>query len=332
MVVLWLPPTLAQRQGTAPAPAQLHIVVLEGEDAVNVIQQKTAVAPVVEVRDRNDMPVAGAVVRFAIRSGRARFAAGARSLTVTTNSAGRAVATGLSPTGTGAVEIGATASVGGQAAAAITIAQTNVATAADAAALAGAAAGSAGAAGGSGGAAAGAGTAAGTGGGLSATTLGLIGGAVAGGAFAVDKAIGGQGKTLTGSYSGSILMVVAGNPGCSFVEQLSGTVDITLDDPSTAAGRVEVSEQSVITTTSCGNQGLTANDNASGTLAGSPNNLTFAVQSTNPLPSGSRVKPWSFVGQLSGNVITGQLTTGDINQSTTGQTIQGSSTIPITIQ
>ena len=35
----------------------LKIVVISGEDAVNIIQQKTAVAPVVEVRDRNDLPV-----------------------------------------------------------------------------------------------------------------------------------------------------------------------------------------------------------------------------------------------------------------------------------
>jgi hypothetical protein len=37
----------------------LRIVVIEGEDAVNVIQQKTAVAPVIEVRDRNNLPVPG---------------------------------------------------------------------------------------------------------------------------------------------------------------------------------------------------------------------------------------------------------------------------------
>ena len=79
---------------TNPAPqvagaAALKIVVLEGEGAVNIIQQKTAVAPVIEVRDRNDQPVSGAVVRFAIQKGKASFD-GARTLTVTTNGAGRA--------------------------------------------------------------------------------------------------------------------------------------------------------------------------------------------------------------------------------------------------
>jgi hypothetical protein len=92
----------------AQQAAALRIVVIEGEHAVNIIQQKTAVAPVVEVRDRHNQPVAGAVVYFAIRSGRASIS-GARTLTVTTNVAGRAAATGFAPTGTGALQIGATA-------------------------------------------------------------------------------------------------------------------------------------------------------------------------------------------------------------------------------
>ena len=82
----------------AQSPA-LRIVVIEGENAVNVIQQKTAVAPVVEVRDRNDQPVAGAVVRFAIRGGKGTFG-GPNTVTVTTNGAGRAAVTTLSVPGT----------------------------------------------------------------------------------------------------------------------------------------------------------------------------------------------------------------------------------------
>lgn len=109
----------------------LRIIVIEGEGAVNIIQQKTAVAPIVEVRDHNDLPVAGALVRFTIPGGRATFF-GARTLTVTTNAAGRATVTGLTPTGSGAFQISASATFQGQAAA-TTIAQTNVSTAAQAA-------------------------------------------------------------------------------------------------------------------------------------------------------------------------------------------------------
>src|SRR6185295_12082034 len=75
--------------GAAAQSTGLRIVVIDGEGSVNIVQQKTATAPVVEVRDRNDQPVAGAVVEFAIRGGRVSFG-GARSLTVTTNAVGRA--------------------------------------------------------------------------------------------------------------------------------------------------------------------------------------------------------------------------------------------------
>ena len=51
----------------AAQAAALKIVVLEGEGAVNIIQQKTAVAPVVEVRDRNNQPVSGVFVIFKSR-------------------------------------------------------------------------------------------------------------------------------------------------------------------------------------------------------------------------------------------------------------------------
>jgi hypothetical protein len=78
--------------------------------------------------------VSGAAVRFAIQKGKATFN-GARTLTLTTDSLGRATAAGLTPTGTGTLQIGATATFQGQSAA-IAIAQTNVVTAAQAAAAA----------------------------------------------------------------------------------------------------------------------------------------------------------------------------------------------------
>jgi hypothetical protein len=334
--------------GQAIAQASnLRIVVISGEDAVNIIQQKTAVAPIVEVRDRNDQPVAGAIVRFAVQGGRATFG-GAQTLTVTTNAVGQAVATGLTPTASGALQISATAAFQGQTAAAVTIAQTNVMTAAQATAVSSAAgtsgggasgAGAGGAGGGSSGSAAGTGAAGGAGGGgLSATTIGILGAAAAGGAVVATKALGENGlTTLTGTYSGQIVMstvTATGQPGCSFIETLSGTVKITLDDPDTGAGSVEVSEQHSITSGNCGNIGGGANDTATGPLSGSPANLTFAVQKTNPLPNnGQRTKPWSFSGQLNGNEITGVLTTGDINANANGAvTATGSSSIPITLR
>jgi PKD repeat protein len=157
-----------------PAPA-LRIVVLKGEDAVNIIQQKTAVAPLVEVRDRNNLPVAGATVTFSVGSG-ATFS-GASTVTVVTNAAGQAVATGLTPTAAGAIQVQASALFQGQTALA-TITQSNVLTAAQAAA------GTAGNAGAAGGGGAG-------GGGISGTTLGIVGGVAAAGAVVATQ-VGGK--------------------------------------------------------------------------------------------------------------------------------------------
>lgn len=192
----------------------LRIVVIAGEGAVNIIQQKTAVAPIVEVRDRNNVPVAGASVTFSIGGKGATFGS-ASTLTVTTNAAGQATAAGLTPTAAGAVHVNVTAAFQGQVATAA-ITQTNFATA-----QAAAAAGAGGGGGASGGGAA-AGAGAGAGGGISATTVGLIGAAVAGGAVAAQQTglIGGaegfvvlKGVVFSTIRFGGVCTLPPGSPG-----------------------------------------------------------------------------------------------------------------------
>ena len=164
----------AQRQG-------IRIVVIAGEDAVNIVQQKTAVAPIVEVRDDNDLPVAGILVTFTVRGKTAAFAGGAQSLSVTTDAAGRAVAAGLTPSSTGAVQISVTATARGQTAVA-TISQRNFATnaqAAEAGATTSAGVG-------------GVGPSAGSGGGLSKPVIAVIAGAAAGGAIVAATSLRGN--------------------------------------------------------------------------------------------------------------------------------------------
>ena len=161
-----------------PATANLRIVVIAGEGAVNIIQQKTAVAPIVEIRDRNNLPVASASVTFSVSGSGATFGSGS-TLTVVTNAAGQATAAGFTPTAAGAVQINVSAAFQGQTAVAA-ITQTNFATAAQAAAAAGSATSST------------AGTAAGTGagaggGGIGLGTIGIIGAAVAGGAVVATQ-------------------------------------------------------------------------------------------------------------------------------------------------
>lgn len=172
----------------SPNAAALRIVVVNGEDAVNIIQQKTAVAPLVEVRDRNNQPVAGALVTFTIQGGGNATFAGASTVTATTNALGQAAAASFTPTSAGAVQINVAAAFQGQTATAA-ITQTNFMTAAQAAAAGSSASSTSGAAGSAGG---GGGMGAGT-----ITTLGLVGAGVAGGYYAYRKYEMGEAPAIT---------------------------------------------------------------------------------------------------------------------------------------
>ena len=274
-----------------PNPA-LKIVVISGEDAVNIIQQKTAVAPVIEVRDRNNLPVSGATVTFALSGNGATFAGGAQTLTVVTNAAGQATAAGLTPTATGALQISASATFQGQTAIA-TIAQSNVLTAAEAVSTTTGAAGGAGSGSGTTGATTGV---AGGGGGLSGTTLGIIGAAVGGGAVVAKTAAGGGSDSPTtttsspttpatstappttttpttpapapqpvsssfsgpmdGTFTGTSTVTATGEPNftCTFSLRNTGTASLRLQTTSAGviSGTLEMNGRQVVSTSTCG--------------------------------------------------------------------------------
>jgi hypothetical protein len=177
--------------------AGLHLVVIDGEDGINIVKKKTAVQPVVEVRDKNNVPVSGASVMLAAPHGGASaiFANGSRTLTAMTNESGRIAVTSMKPVGTGAFKITVTASFHGQVASGV-ISQTNYLTVA-AAHAAGAAAGSSSASGGSG--VAGSSAAAATSSGLSTGAIAGIAGGVA--AAAVGTAVGVKAATSSSSSS-----------------------------------------------------------------------------------------------------------------------------------
>ena len=109
----------------------LHITVLQGEDGVNILKSKMAVKPVVEVRDKNNLPVAGAAITFlAPDSGpRVAFGHGGNTFMTTTDANGRAVVSTSKPVGSGSFKIKVTANSHGQVAT-TSIAQTNYLTAA----------------------------------------------------------------------------------------------------------------------------------------------------------------------------------------------------------
>ncbi len=82
------------------APAMLHITILEGEEALNNIRERTAREPIVQIEDQNHKPVAGVAVVFT--SLRGTNGAGGTfnnftSFKTVTNAQGRAVGRGFKP-------------------------------------------------------------------------------------------------------------------------------------------------------------------------------------------------------------------------------------------
>jgi hypothetical protein len=328
--------------------ANLKILVIAGEGAVNIIQQKTAVAPVVEIRDRNNLPVSGATVTFSIGGGNtAAFAGGAQTLTVTTNAAGQAAAAALNPLSGGSFQIQVSATFQGQTAAA-TIAQTNVLTAAEAAAQTAGASGAGGAGGSSGGGAA-AGGASG-GGGLSGTTIGIVGAAVGGGALAATQVggltggDGGKSTPFSGTFSAQ--MVFTQNSGgiiCDSTRALAGTLKITLEDGETK-GFADVtgtySETGFTASPFCspiGNQQpLSLHVDVTGGPAALAASFQSSATSTGVATVTSTVA-WSFTGSLSGGAITGTLTYTETTSgigTPGGNVISGRGTVamPVTLR
>ena len=106
----------------------IHVVILEGDGAINNVRSARAKEPIVRVEDANNHAVPGAVVTFLLPADGAGgvFGNGGRSLTLTTDDRGEVVARGLrankSP---GRFQIRVNASRDGRTAAAA-ISQTNV--------------------------------------------------------------------------------------------------------------------------------------------------------------------------------------------------------------
>jgi hypothetical protein len=290
----------------------LRVVVIEGEDGVNIIQQKTAVRPVVEVRDRNNLPVSGALVTFSIEGGKAATFGGASTLTVATNAAGQAAVSSLTPTVSGAFQIQVSAAFQGQVATA-TIAQTNVLTAAQAAAAASANGASAGAAGGAGG-------------GLSATTIAVAGAAVAGGAVAVTQVAGGDGAgsapeqhhfsgSFTGTTTETIVLRITGQT-CVTTRAISASARIELDpnEPNNVNGNLLLTGSSTVTSVSagCGGVGQVLSFGGGTSVSGTQAALrgTSTNSTTSAGPNGETIVTTltnTFDGAVNGNTISGTL-------------------------
>jgi hypothetical protein len=117
-----------QQPPAAPAP-KLFINIIEGEGTLNNVKQRVNREPIVQVEDENHKPIAGAAVVFFLPTSgpSGTFANGSQTLTVTTDSLGRASATGIRPNhAVGKLQIRVSASFNGLSATA-TITQSNIA-------------------------------------------------------------------------------------------------------------------------------------------------------------------------------------------------------------
>jgi hypothetical protein len=318
-------------QLTSPIPQEarqpaLKIVVIEGKGAVNIIQQKTAMAPVVEVRDQNDLPVGGVIVTFSIGGSGASFG-GSSTLTVVTNATGRAVATGLTPTVSGSLQIGVSAVFQGQTAFA-TIAQVNVLTAAQAAGASAPTAGSGGAAGGGRG-------------GPSKTTLLIAGAAAAGGIVIANQLQSDRSRSFGGDFAGPLTMTFRDNPpqtgGCVRTEMYNGTLrlDLAIAGDGGVKGTANIDAVGIVTAVTCsGGPQLNASIpvrvrglDVTGTTAALVMNQALS-ETTQSL---SITDTWAFTGALNANVITGTLSLASTSRST-GNTGSGNVSYTVTLR
>ena len=121
------PPCLAQDS------AAIKVVVIEGEGAANIVANKIAIRPHVEVRDAGNVPIPDVKVTFVLPKvgARAAFRDGRETFSVLTSINGRARAAEMEPLGIGTFQITASAEHQGQSASAV-ITQTNYATVWDA--------------------------------------------------------------------------------------------------------------------------------------------------------------------------------------------------------
>ena len=111
------------------------MIVVDGDEAANIVAERLAAEPVIEVRDKDDCRVPGAVVRFVIRKTRNRllasFGNGKAEVRTLTDYSGRASVNAVSPLEPGSFQIDVEVSYRGQTGKAV-IRQTNFPTTADA--------------------------------------------------------------------------------------------------------------------------------------------------------------------------------------------------------
>ena len=94
LVMPWTVPPLTAQE--TPPPAELNIVVVEGEGAINHVRQRASRDPMVRIEDENHRPLTGATVVFTLPTdGASGEFNGSKSTTLVTDKQGQVTARGL---------------------------------------------------------------------------------------------------------------------------------------------------------------------------------------------------------------------------------------------
>ena len=109
--VIWIVVLAAAAPAAAADADGLNLRIIEGQGSINNVRTRSARAPIVELRDDQNRPVAGASITFQTPStGPGATFGSERALMTQTDSEGRAIGRGLVPNGvTGPFEIHVTA-------------------------------------------------------------------------------------------------------------------------------------------------------------------------------------------------------------------------------
>lgn len=182
---------------------------------------------------------------------------------------------------------------------------------------------------------------------MSATTIGVVGGAVAGGAIAATqlaKDDGPAGRTFTGTLSGQLISTVVGQVTCSVTRSISGTMTIKLDDPEAAnlTGEAEITGSDAVVSQSCAGPSPSNTFARRARVTGTAAKFGFREETSvsapldiDPRVTVNTVTTVVFEGSLSGGVIAGTLKYDERSTFTGTNTLSAgsaSATFPITLR
>lgn len=182
------------------------------------------------------------------------------------------------------------------------------------------------------------------GGGISATTVGIIGAAVAGGTFATKEIVGAATAStdIKGAFTAQLPMFYAppaGAPvppgsGCTVVWSLSGTIDYDhVEKNGTVQGEIcDETDRTIVSSTCLQTVGTQVHSGFCFVASGGPSSISGSGQRTNSFSGGTSTENYSFTGSMANGVLTGTFSENERINVNSGETATGSFAAPVTLR